>query len=158
MTGRPWVRGELRWLRSGPLYRVHRSAEPLLDEVLARNGYQRIELDGRSMTGRLAAHAELARAFDFPDWCGPNWDAVNDCLGDFVHRYDGQLVAIVLHDLDIAARAAPATAGEVVWALLQLAFGQLPSLPPSVTWRIDLDVFATGGGTDFDRPAAAAGA
>ena len=37
-------------------------------------------IDGRRMTTRADAHAELARALDFPDWYGGNLDALHDCL------------------------------------------------------------------------------
>ena len=35
-------------------------------------------IDGRRMTTRADAHAELARALDFPDWYGGNLDALWD--------------------------------------------------------------------------------
>ena len=39
-------------------------------------------IDGRRMTTRADAHAELARALDFPDWYGANLDALYDVLTD----------------------------------------------------------------------------
>jgi hypothetical protein len=33
------------------------------------------------MTARQQAHFELQDALGFPDWCGSNWDAFNDCFG-----------------------------------------------------------------------------
>lgn len=39
-------------------------------------------IDGRRMTTRADAHAELARALDFPDWYGGNLDALFDALTD----------------------------------------------------------------------------
>jgi RNAse (barnase) inhibitor barstar len=146
------VRGDLTWLRSGPLHRVHTSAVPELDVFLEAKTYLRVDLDGSRMTTRVEAHAELKRAFDFPEWCGPNWDAFNDCFGGYVQDHSGQLVAVVWTDVDAAARQAPATVAEVGWALLECATGRMPSLAPSVDWRIDLDVFAIGAGPDFDRP------
>ena len=42
---------------------------------------------------------------------------------------------------------------EIGWALLEVRFGAMPSLPASSKARIDLDVFVTGTTPDFDRPA-----
>lgn len=105
------------------------------------------------MTSRLGAHAELKRVFDFPDWCGPNWDAFNDCFGGYVHEHDGERIAVVWNDFEVSAAAAPATTAEVAWALLECAEGAMPSLNPSVKWSVDLDLFVLGRGEDFDQPA-----
>lgn len=150
---RPWVRGGLPWLRSGPLHRVHTDASEELDSFIERSHYRRIDLDGRAMTSRDAAHAELKRAFDLPAWCGANWDAFDDCFGHFVAANNGALLAVVWNDLDASVAAAPATAVEVGWALLECAFGRMPSLNPPVRWSVTMEVFATGSGEDFDRPA-----
>lgn len=141
--GRPSVRSELPWLRSGPLFRVHLSARDLLGTFLHRHGYHRVDLDGRAMTSRSAAHSELATAFGFPDHYGANWDAFDDCIGDVVERHTGSLVAVVWNHLDVSAAVAPATSVEVGSALLDQSGGPL-------------DVFAVGDGQDFDRPVARA--
>ncbi len=119
---------------------------------LDREGYTRIQLDGRRMTSRQAAHDELALAFGFPDYYGHNWDAFNDCMGDFVEEHDGELFAVVWDAMDQAADAAPATAAEVCWALLESASSVMPSMAPGTFWRISIDIFAVGDGPDFDRP------
>ena len=149
---RPHVRSALPWLRSGPLFRVHSSAVAELDAFVEGSGYLRIDLDGRRMTSREAAHAELKRAFGLPEWCGASWDAFNDGFGHFVLEHDGALVAVVLHHLDELAGAAPATAVEVGWALLECKLGVMPSLAPTTSARIQLEVFVVGDGPDFDRP------
>ena len=149
---RPWVRLELPWLNSGPLFRVHSDAWPELDAFLTRWNYRRIQLDGGRMTSRADAHSELHVAFGFPDWCGKNWDAFNDCFGDYVEENDGALLAVVWRDIDVTARTAPATTAEVGWALLDCKAGYMPSLAPGTTWSISMDVFAIGQGMDFDRP------
>lgn len=138
---RPWVRGELPWLRSGPLFRVHRSACNELDAFLDRFSYRLFYLDGRAMTSRRNAHVEIARAFAFPDYYGNNWDAFNDCFGDFVAEHSGQLIGVVWDCVDVAAQHAPVTAVEVGWALLE-----------GRERDIALDVFTIGDGTDFDAP------
>ncbi len=147
---RPWVRGELRWLGSGPLYRVHSSAREELADFLGRFSYSCIAVDGRAMTSRAAAHEELARAFDFPDYYGGNWDAFDECIADFAHEQAGVPVALVWDHIETTALVAPATAVEVGWALLQYATGSRSSVEGPVD--IALDVFAIGSGDDFDRP------
>ena len=147
------MRHELSWLRSGPLFRVHRAALSDLESFLDRFGYGRLYLDGRRMTSRQTAHDEIALAFGFPDYYGHNWDAFNGCLGDFVEEHDGELIAVVWDFMDHAAEAAPATAAEVGWALLESAVSSMPTLAPGTSWRLSMDIFAVGDGDDFDRPA-----
>ncbi|MCA0290790.1 MAG: barstar family protein [Actinobacteria bacterium] len=149
---RPHVRGELSWITSGPAYCVEVSALEVLEEFLDAHGYTVVALDGEQMTTRATTFDELRRAFALAPWCGDNWDAVNDCLGEFVHAHDGQLVAIVWCNQDVAAANAPATSAEVGWALLEVVLGRMPSLGPNCPWRIHADLFLTGQGEDYDRP------
>ncbi|WP_406036926.1 barstar family protein [Micromonospora sp. NBC_00898] len=154
MTGdRPWVRGELPWIRSGPLFRIHREAVPALDAFLQRWSYQRVDLDGRRMVSRIGAHTELSRAFGFPGYYGKNWDAFNDCFGDYVIENSGARIAIVWTGIDAAAMAAPATTAEVGWALLEASHSYQPAVDPTAGSSVSLDVFVIGTGPDFDRPA-----
>ena len=150
---RPHVRGHLPWLRSGPLFRVHRSALDDLTAFLGRHPYKRLHLDGRQMTTRSTAHGELSLAFAFPNYAGgANWDAFNDDLGDFVQEHNGQLFAVVWDHIEVAAQHAPVTTAEVAWALLEASFGQMPTLTEDVDWAVAFDVFVIGDGDDFDRP------
>lgn len=75
---RPWVVGELRWIRNGPLFRVHRTAQKDLFAFLDRFSYRRVHLDGSLMTSEMGVHAELARGFQFESYYGMNWDAFNE--------------------------------------------------------------------------------
>lgn len=137
---RPWVRGALPWLRSGPVWRVATVRESALDVFLADHAYRRLDLDGGRMTSRHAAHAELARVFGFPDYYGANWDAFNDVMHDVVATHRGERLAVVWHDIEAAAAAAPVTTAEVVWALLEVPPGR----------ELVLDLFVIGEGDDFD--------
>lgn len=149
---RPWVRGELPWLQSGPLYRVHQVSWSLLDGFLDRWNYRRVQLDGRQMTTRQQAHLELHDAFGFPDWCGTNWDAFNDCFGDVVEENDGALIAVQWDTSTLVRRLRPQP--QQRWAgLLECAFGVTPSLTPGTQRSVRLDIFVLGEGEDFDRPA-----
>ena len=88
-------------------------------------------------------------AFGFPEWCGHNWDAFNDCFGDYVEENNGALIAVVWRDIAVAAREAPATAVEVGWGLLDCTFGNTPSLAPGTDWSVNMDIFVIGDGSDF---------
>ncbi|QIG42295.1 barstar family protein [Nocardioides anomalus] len=144
---RPHVRGAFPWLRSGPLWRMRSDTEPALAAYLDREGFRRLDLDGRLLTSRAAAHAELGRLLAFPDWYGAGWDAFHDCFFGFVSEHADERVAVVWSHLDAAA---PATGVEVGWALLTAAFEHRWSEQGRPTlW---LEVFALGDGPDFDGP------
>jgi hypothetical protein len=105
---RPWVRGGLPFLRSGPLWRVRHEAEPELDRFLAEAAYLRVDLDGRAITSRPTAHATIGASFGFPDWYGNSWDAFDDCLGQWVLEHDGTMPSLgagstARVDLDVPA-------------------------------------------------------
>lgn len=140
------------WLRSGPLYRVHAEALPILERFLAGYGYWRIELDGARMTSREEAHSEIARAFGFPEYYGGNWDAFADCFCDSVAAQGDAPVAVVWWGAETMAATAPATLAEVGWAMLAGALD--PSLGRESAEMHDamIDVFMIGNGSDFDRP------
>lgn len=137
----PSIRTELPFAASGPLHRVHVSAAPLLDAFLERHGYARVEVDGARMGGRVAMHAELARAMDFPDWYGANWDAFNDCFGGFLHERRGSIVAVVVHNAELMD---PSSALE----LGVCAFGMEERFLEATPFH----VFAIGTSTDYGRP------
>jgi RNAse (barnase) inhibitor barstar len=120
--------------------------------MLSQHDFRVVELDGAKMTSRARAHAELARAFDFPDYYGKNWDAFNDCFGDYVEEHDGERIAVLWHRVAECAAAAPVTAIEVGWALVESSFGAMPTLAPGTRWSLQLAVFAVGVGDEFDRP------
>lgn len=146
------VRGQLPWLRSGPLHRVHTSAAPVVAEMLAREAFTVVELDGRMMTSVQQAHRELARGFGFPDYYGSNWDAFNDCLWDFAEEHNGGRVAVTWSHVETAAASSPLAAIEVGWALLDSALGWTRAIPAEGSPTMQMEIFAVGEGDDFDRP------
>jgi RNAse (barnase) inhibitor barstar len=79
-----------------------------VSEVLERperNGIYRLSqsdfgflpvLDGRALRSKKSLLAGIARAFDFPDYFGGNWDALEECLSDMSWR-DGPIILLIEH-------------------------------------------------------------
>lgn len=61
---------------------VHFSAAGPAAEDLASRGLHVGEVDGAAIDGDQALLAAIAAAFDFPDYFGVNWDALDECLRD----------------------------------------------------------------------------
>jgi hypothetical protein len=53
----------------------------------------RVDLSGATTKSELLT--AVARALDFPDWFGGNWDALEDSLGDLSWLPEGGLVVLV---------------------------------------------------------------
>src|SRR6185436_4253371 len=89
--------------RSG-VYRARHDAD-IADAVRGSPlALTRINLGKGSKAGsRAEILAAFAEAFEFPDWFGRNWDALEDCLGDLSWRKaDGHVLLIA--DFDRVAR------------------------------------------------------
>jgi RNAse (barnase) inhibitor barstar len=50
--------------------------------------------------GRRCAHRDLSRIFDFPEYYGRNWDAFNDCLGEYGWPAEASGVVMVFTGFD----------------------------------------------------------
>lgn len=70
-----------------------------------------IHVPGRQLTGKAAMLEALARALDFPDWFGFNWDALVDCLAD-LSWHDGPIVLLIDH------AGVPETSAPEEWGVL----------------------------------------
>ena len=73
-----------------------------------RNGIYRLsecdfgfaqKLDGRALRSKKSLLAGIARALEFPDYFGENWDALDECLND-LEWLDGQAGALVITDAE----------------------------------------------------------
>jgi RNAse (barnase) inhibitor barstar len=59
------------------------------------NGYATFRVDLQGVQDKDGLLDAIARAMDFPDWFGHNWDALADCLGDLSWRpADGYVVLL----------------------------------------------------------------
>lgn len=105
-----------------------------VSEVLAqpeRNGIYRLSrsdfgftpvLDGHTLRSKKSLLAGVARALDFPDYFGENWDALEECLRDMSWR-GGQISLLIEH-----ADAIP----EALFATLREVFGEM-----AAQWALD---------------------
>jgi hypothetical protein len=135
------IRQVVPWVGSGFLHAVHLESADSTVAVLRSHGFEIRNLDGRLLSRQLQLHAELKRSLGFPDWCGSNWDAVNDCWSEVdwpAHT------AIVIERSDEAAQTNPKLFGELCSMLSNLAMHS----------REQIELFMTGTGPAFPRAAA----
>jgi len=102
---------------------IQRAVSEVLEQP-ERNGIYRLSqsdfgfqpvLDGRALRSKKSLLAGVARAFDFPDYFGENWDALEECLSDMGWR-DGEISLLIEH-----ADSIP----DALFATFRQVFGQM---------------------------------
>ncbi len=63
-------------------YYVDASGRDALADAAARLEFAYARIDLAGCTDKEQALTRIARALDFPEWFGGNWDALSDCLAD----------------------------------------------------------------------------
>ena len=124
--------------RSG-VYRVPRAE----DALPAAKGLRPVRVDLAGIRDKTALLDALARALEFPDWFGGNWDALEDCLTDLSWRgAAGHLILIegaqglaaddfgVLADVLASSAEYWAGRGRPFFAVFVGGPATLPGLPP----------------------------
>ncbi len=72
----PWIgRSDIRFIDS--------SAEELLSSKLKEIGFKIYIIDGLKIFSEKDFFDQISKVLEFPDYFGKNWDAFNDCIGDF---------------------------------------------------------------------------
>jgi Barstar (barnase inhibitor) len=93
-------------------------------DIAAEQGIRLIELDGTKIEDKQALMAAIAKGFEFPDYFGGNWDALEECLKDLGSWLEANGYAIVMekgeafwrHDADLAGKLVKAwTDSAPVW-------------------------------------------
>jgi hypothetical protein len=95
------------------VYRVSIAALPEIAVAAAQLGFVDGEVELAGCRNAASALAAVGRALAFPDWYGGNFDALNDCLGDFADSNGG----IVLLRGYAALLAADPAAAEMLLAV-----------------------------------------
>ena len=103
--------------------------EHAVAEVLQRpdlNGIYRVSksgfgfhpvLDGRALGDKQALLEGIARALEFPEYFGENWDALEECLRDMSWR--GGQISVLIEHADAIPAALLATFLEIVGQLAE---------------------------------------
>jgi hypothetical protein len=77
---------------------VYHAPQTGLSELLAaaeEAGFGLFRVDLTDVRDKASLFERLAKALDFPDWFGHNWDALADCLADLSWRQaDGYLLLL----------------------------------------------------------------
>lgn len=59
-------------------------------------GHAAVALDGARMTTTPTVFGEFSTAFQFPGYFGQNWDAFNECIGDFLADHADEPVPVLI--------------------------------------------------------------
>ena len=90
---------------------VHFTERAPNPEIAAENDIRLIELDGTKIADKEALMAAISEGFEFPDYFGGNWDALDEVLRD-MGWLEAKGYAIVMekgeafwrHDADLAGK------------------------------------------------------
>jgi RNAse (barnase) inhibitor barstar len=77
--------------------------DDVIREVVRGSGLRLVDVSLKDARPREELMLRIARALDFPDWFGGNWDALEDCLSD-LSWHDAQGWVLVFRDFDGLAR------------------------------------------------------
>ncbi|MEQ6342139.1 MAG: barstar family protein [Gammaproteobacteria bacterium] len=77
-----------------------------IEKEVERCGYAFFYLEGEGVLGKEQFLGQIARAMDFPDYFGGNWDALEDCLTDLSWREAPGYVILYDH-FDVFAEQVP---------------------------------------------------
>jgi Barstar (barnase inhibitor) len=90
-------------------------------DVAAEAGIRLLELDGSAIEGKEALMAALSEGFEFPDYFGANWDALEECLRDLGSWIEAGGYAIVMEKGETFWKRDADLAGKLVQSWLAAA-------------------------------------
>jgi RNAse (barnase) inhibitor barstar len=132
---------ELPGLRGQRLHVTEAGREQRIASVLRMTGFDLRVLDGYRIRDEQSFFDEAERGLGLPSHFGRNWDALNDCLGDW-HDGAERRIAILWRDAD---RSLARDAQTVFRAVL--AFDAAAMTPPAesdAAAPLQLEVFLLG--------------
>jgi RNAse (barnase) inhibitor barstar len=136
---------ELPGLRGQRLHIVESSGEVEVASALRAAGFDLRVLEGSRIRDEESFFGEAAVGLRLPSYFGRNWDALDDCLGDW-HDGDERRIAILWRDAD---RSLACDAQTVFRAAL--AFDAAAVSPPAESEQttLQLEVFLFGEAQGF---------
>jgi RNAse (barnase) inhibitor barstar len=140
---------ELPGLRGQRLHVADSGHEERIASVLRMTGFDLRVLDGSRICDEPSFFEEAERGLRLPEHFGRNWDALNDCLGDW-HDGDERRIAILWRDADQSLAADAQTVFRAV-----LAFDAAAQPPPAGSGGeppLQLEVFLFGDVPGFRAP------
>jgi RNAse (barnase) inhibitor barstar len=148
-----WIdfRKELPGLRGLYVHAVNVSGESLTMSLLSL-GFKVYTVEGSSILDQRTFFEGFARALEFPPYFGHNWDAWDECLGDFGDSLSTSRVAIVWKHADVLLNADIQAFLQAVCDLDRLAnnLALVPELQPKKgTEPKQLEIFLLGEGSGF---------
>jgi RNAse (barnase) inhibitor barstar len=75
-----------------------------IEQAATGAGLTLIRIDLKGLASKAGLLGRVARALNFPDWFGKNWDALNDCLTDLSWLDGPGWVIIFENSKHLAAR------------------------------------------------------
>jgi hypothetical protein len=93
---------------------VHFTERAPNPDIAAEKNIRLVQMDGTQIEGEAELMAAIAAGFEFPDYFGANWDALDECLRDMGSWLDARGYAIVMEKGEAYWRADAETAGLLV--------------------------------------------
>lgn len=87
---------DLTKVAPSPLRSVHFAEEAPNPELAAEANVRLVELDGTAIEDKQALLLAIAEGFEFPDYFGGNWDALEECLRDLGSWLEAAGYAVVM--------------------------------------------------------------
>jgi RNAse (barnase) inhibitor barstar len=75
-----------------------------IEQAAAAAGLTVIRIDLKGLASKTGLLRRAARALNFPEWFGKNWDALNDCLTDLSWLSGRGWVIVLENSKDLASR------------------------------------------------------
>lgn len=128
------------------LYRTPPRGREALLAAARKGGLAAVSIDLAAARDKTTLLAAVARALQFPEWFGGNWDALDDCLGD-LSWLPARGYLVLLEHGDGLRRADPASysaalaifaeasrawreQGTAFWVFADAPAADLPDFPP----------------------------